>query len=112
MTIDRLRHGRQIRLPEIGEAGQARLYASEVVAGAVGDAREIEVAYLARAGVKVAAEIKAGGKTKPGASQADVKEHADLLASFGIADSAARDVADGSLRALLIMRRILGLENG
>lgn len=112
MTIDRLRHGRQIRLPEIGEAGQARLYASEVVAGAVGDAREIEVAYLARAGVKVAAEVKAGGKNKPGAAQADLEEHAAVLGSFGIADSAARDVADGSLRALLAMRRILGVAKG
>jgi sulfur-carrier protein adenylyltransferase/sulfurtransferase len=111
MTVDRLRHGRQIRLPEIGEAGQERLAASEVVLCGVGDAREIEAAYLARAGVRVVddanAEIKAKAKAD---ANGTAKLRAAALASLGMHDSIARETADGALRALLAMREILGIE--
>jgi molybdopterin/thiamine biosynthesis adenylyltransferase len=111
MTVDRVRHGRQIRLPEIGEAGQERLAASQVVLCSVGDAREIEAAYLARAGVRVVddanAEVKANAKAE---ADGAAKLRAEALASLGIKDSVARETASGALRALLAMRKILGIE--
>jgi molybdopterin/thiamine biosynthesis adenylyltransferase len=113
MTIDRVRHGRQIRLPEIGEAGQERLAASEVVLSAAGDAREIEAAYLARAGVRVVDDANAEAKAKTKAdADGTAKLRAEALASLGIRDSVARETADGALRALLAMRKILGIEGG
>lgn len=109
MTIDRVRHGRQIRLPEIGEAGQERLAASEVVLCGAGDAREIEAAYLARAGVRVVDDANAGRRAD---ADGAAKPRADALASLGIRDAVARETADGALRALFAMRKILGIEGG
>jgi hypothetical protein len=109
MTIDRVRHGRQIRLPEIGEAGQERLALTEVVLGATGDAREIEAAYVARAGMRVVDDARAEAKERAKAEadgQAAVR--AQALTSLGISDSKALEVADGALRALLAMRKALG----
>jgi hypothetical protein len=111
MTIDRVRHGRQIRLSEIGEAGQERLSRTDVVLGATGDAREVEAAYVARAGMRVVDDARADAKEKAkvGADgQAAVR--AQALASLGISDSKALEVADGALRALLAMRKALGLD--
>ena len=102
MAIDHDRHGRQIRLPEIGEAGQARLLAAEVTLGGAGDAREIERAYLRGAGVRVS---EAGAPRPP----AEAKAYAELLATLGLRDRAARDVGDGALRALIAMRAVLGI---
>ncbi len=99
MTIDRLRHGRQIRLPEIGEAGQERLVASEVVLSGAGAAREIEAAYLGAAGVTV--RDVAGAQDDPTAKA--------RLEALGVSDPAARDVADGAMRALVAMRALLGV---
>jgi hypothetical protein len=113
MSIDRARHGRQICLPEIGEEGQARLSASEVVLQGAGPAREIEAAYLARAGVRVVDDAKAAGRAKAKAEgNGDAKAYADVLATLEVTDAAARDVAEGALRALLAMRKILGIEGG
>ena len=107
----RARYGRQIRLPEIGEAGQARLLASDVVLGGSGEVRTVEAAYLARAGVRVIDDAKAEAKAKARAAAAGAdKLHADLLASLGLKDSIAREVGDGALRALLAIRTILGIE--
>ena len=100
MSIDHVRYGRQIRLAEIGEAGQARLDASEVVPRAVGVARDIEMTYLKRAGAKVLDNPEAN---------ADATAHAAALATLGIRDSEARLVAEGALRALEAMRKILGI---
>ncbi len=107
----RARYGRQVRLPEIGEAGQARLCASEVVIGGAGDARTVEAAYVARAGIRVVddASAEAKAKTKALADGSD-KALAAALASLGLKDSAAREVGDGALRALLAMRKILGMD--
>jgi hypothetical protein len=107
----RTRYGRQIRLPEIGEAGQARLLASDVVLGGSGEVRTVEAAYLARAGVRVIddAKAEAKAKAKAAANGAD-KLHGDALASLGLKDSIAREVGDGALRALLALRAILGIE--
>jgi hypothetical protein len=113
MAIDRVRHGRQIRLVEIGEAGQERLVASEVVLGGTGDVREVEAAYLARAGVHVVDDVSAQAKAKARAGADGTSDRrAETLASLGIRDSFAHDVADGAVRALLAMRRILGIEGG
>jgi len=111
MALDRVRHGRQIRLPEIGEAGQERLLATNVVLGAVGDAREIEATYVARSGMRVVDDARADAKEKAKA-QADGQAAArsEVLASLGIRDEKALDVADGALRALLAMRKALGMD--
>jgi molybdopterin/thiamine biosynthesis adenylyltransferase len=44
------RYTRQIRLREIGEGGQARLEAAEILLGGEGVARDVERAYLRLAG--------------------------------------------------------------
>jgi hypothetical protein len=109
MATDGARYGRQICLPEIGEEGQARLEASEVVLAGEGDAREVEATYLRLAGVKVreahgSASAKARAKAKP-----DEKTVAEAVKALGIRDVAARDVAEGAMRALIAMRGILGV---
>jgi hypothetical protein len=91
---DRLRFTRQIRLPEIGEAGQARLAAAKVALSARdADAQAIELGYLAAAGVTVI----------EGERSLDVD-----VGALGLTDPAARAVAEGALRALVTMKDILG----
>jgi len=103
----RARYGRQIRLPEIGEAGQARLCASEIVLRGNGDARNVEASYIARAGLRVidVATPDAAGHDR------DDREYVATLAALGIADPAARDVGAGALRALLAIRSVLAKES-
>ena len=106
MTVG-ARHGRQIRLPEIGVEGQRRLEATEAVLGGAHDAREIEATYLRLAGLVVReahASAAARAKAKP-----DEKVAVEALRALGISDPAARDVADGALRALIAMRTVLGV---
>jgi hypothetical protein len=111
MALDRARHGRQIRLAEIGEAGQERLAATEVVLGAVGDAREIEATYVARAGMRVVDDARADAKEKAKAlADGQAVARGEALASLGIRDVKALEVADGALRALLAMRKALGID--
>jgi hypothetical protein len=111
MKVDRVRYGRQIRLAEIGEAGQERLLATEVVLGAVGDAREIEASYVARTGMHVVDDARADAKEKAkAAADGQGAARTEVLASLGIADVKALDVADGALRALLAMRKALGMD--
>jgi hypothetical protein len=98
MSVDRIRHGRQIRLPEIGEAGQARLARREVVLGGAGAAREIEATYLVRAGARIV--------DAPGAGAAPLVGIADAGA-LGLRHAAARDVAEGALRALVAIHAAL-----
>lgn len=112
-TLDpaaRVRYGRQIRLPEIGEAGQALLCASEVVLRGAGDARTVEASYLARAGIRVVDDVGAENKAKAKAL-ADGSEQvgAAALVALALKDSAAREVGEGALRALLAMRKVLGM---
>jgi hypothetical protein len=113
MSIDRVRHGRQIRLPEIGEAGQERLVTNPIVLLGAGDAREIEASYLARAGVRVVddAGVQAKAKAKS-LSDGSAKLHDEITKALGMRDVAAAEVADGALRALLAMRKILGIDRG
>ncbi len=112
-TDIRARYGRQIRLPEIGEAGQARLLASEVVIGGAGDARTVEAAYVARAGIHVVDDANAEAQAKAKAvADGSEKVRVDVLASCGLKDVSVREVGDGALRALLAMRKILGMSDG
>ncbi|MDB4942109.1 MAG: hypothetical protein JWP97_1643 [Labilithrix sp.] len=95
------RHGRQVRLAEVGEAGQARLEAAEVVlGGAPSLARDVSAAYLSGAGVTVL--VRDG---EPGEDPALLA----ALASLGITDPSAREVALGALRAVVVMRELLGV---
>lgn len=96
MAVSRVRHGRQIRLREIGEAGQARLDAAVVPLGGTGFARELEATYLRRAGPQ-----PVDGEARP----VDVD-------ALGLEHPAARDVGEGALRALLAIRGVLGLGEG
>jgi hypothetical protein len=112
MSDARVRYGRQVRLPEIGEAGQERLCASEVTLQSVGaDAREIEVAYLRAAGVKVrdADEGVGADEEATPSSKRGKASKATETDAMGVRDRAARDVAAGALAALMTMRAILGV---
>ena len=112
-TDMRARYGRQIRLPEIGEAGQARLLASEVVIGGEGDARSVEAAYVARAGIRVVDDASAEAQEKAKAiADGSEKVRVDTLAALALKDVTVREVGDGALRALLAMRKILGMKDG
>lgn len=95
MSVDRLRYTRQIRLPEIGEAGQARLAAASVAPSGQGYARTIEATYLRLGGVGAVREDETGVLDVDGSS-------------LGVRDPAARDVAEGALRALAAIREVLG----
>ena len=91
---DRLRYTRQIRLPEIGEAGQARLAAAKVSLSAKDeDAQALELGYLQAAGVTVVE------------GQRDLAVDVDAL---GLKDPAARAVGEGALRALAAIKEIVG----
>src|SRR5262245_10816750 len=91
------RYGRQMRLPEIGEQGQAKLCATEVPLRTTGLSRVIEERYLVRAGLKATAS-SATDTTAP-----EVDE-------LGLRNEAAREVAQGALAALSSIRAVLGLE--
>lgn len=97
MIEPRVRYSRQIRLPEIGEHGQARLSSTEVRPTATGFARVVESLYLAHAGVRVV----------EGSELAEVADVEDPLASLGLRHAAAREIADGAIRALGAIRGIV-----
>lgn len=91
---DRLRFTRQLRLPEIGEDGQARLRAAQIALSAKDeDTQAFELGYLQAAGVTVVEGAR------------DLAVDVDAL---GLKDPAARCVGEGALRALVAMKEILG----
>jgi hypothetical protein len=101
-AIDRVKHGRQIRLAEIGEAGQARLASRAVAPCGQGLAREIEETYLSRAGVRVREDgVRAGEGDGDGAP---LRVDPALL---GLRRAGAREVGEGALRALAAIRALL-----
>jgi hypothetical protein len=95
MAFDRRRYMRQIRLAEVGEAGQARLVEAKVGLASRGYAREIEERYLRAAG------IEPSGDRSPELS-------AEVL---GLRNPAAREVGEGAFHALLAFRRALAIES-
>ena len=86
------RFTRQIRLADVGEAGQAKLEAARVPLRTNGFARSVEEAYLRAAGAQVV----------------DGERHF-AKPDLGLRHDAARDVADGAYAALVAMREILGV---
>ena len=99
MTIDRRRHGRQIRLADIGEAGQAKLCAATVELCGAGFARSVEERYVRSAGMSVIDSV-----------EGRVGEAADVSV-LGLRHAPAREVGEGALRALLAIRGALGISS-
>jgi hypothetical protein len=94
MALDRRRFTRQIRLVEVGEAGQARIAAATVGLASSGYAREIEERYLLAAGITPVGD-------RPPEMSAEV---------LGLRNAAAREVGQGAFHALLAFRRALAIE--
>ena len=92
MPVDKLRYGRQSRLPEIGDVGQARLCEARIALGADGFTRTIEERYVRGIG----AIVDEGGRT-----------FAVDPTPLGFESPAAREVGEGALRALVALRAIL-----
>lgn len=86
------RFTRQIRLKDVGEAGQAKLVAASVTPRTTGFARSIEETYLRAAGVQV--------------DSSSAPDDA-FTSGLGLRHAAATDVADGSYAALVAMRAVL-----
>jgi hypothetical protein len=94
------RYTRQVRLAEVGEEGQARLFAAVVGLSCTGLAARVEARYLRGAGVGVDDTLAAGDATapawleglSPGAREVAAGAHAALGAVRGIlrGDSAGR----------------------
>ena len=81
-------------MPEIGEAGQARLAAARVALSARDeDTQAFELGYLAAAGVTVVE---------------GERELAVDVDALGLKDPAARAVGEGALRALVAIKEIVG----
>jgi hypothetical protein len=89
------RYARQAILPEIGEAGQARIAAATAVVRARGAAAEIAKRYLVAAGF----------------GAVHVEEASDAIAPpFDARDASARAVAEGAYRALVELRKAIACD--
>jgi hypothetical protein len=89
---DPLRYGRQMMLPEIGDAGQAKLARAVVALGGEGLSHEIAASYAERAGV---GQVVAGPI-----------DEAALAPSF-LRHAATRAVVSGARAALSALRGAL-----
>lgn len=105
------RYRRQSILPEIGEAGQKRLEATVVRIEGGSTADDVAATYLRRAGVDVrrvsafgAADLGSGNEAIDVALRQRAGESVEAL---GILDPAARDIAEGALLALGVLRSAL-----
>jgi hypothetical protein len=83
------RFTRQVRLAEVGEAGQARLAGATIELRTRGEAAEIERRYLEAAGVGRVVERSEDGEP---------------ALPFEVRDDAAREVARGAHAALASLR--------
>jgi hypothetical protein len=110
-----VRHTRQVRLREIGAAGQARLAAAEIHVPGGDLAAEIEARYLAGAGIPIVVEDEA---IAAAAREVDPTLRVDHRPSaaprpgrspvpFEPRDPAARQLARGAHAALVAIRTIL-----
>lgn len=100
MQLDRRRYTRQIRLADVGEAGQARLSAAEVALVTTGFARSIEERYVRGAGMHVRTEARQRGGPAP------------EVTMLGLRHGPAREVAEGALSALVAFRAALAANGG
>lgn len=96
---DPRRHGRQIRLADIGAEGQARLCASSVVLRSDGLTRAVEERYVRSSGIDIV-------DAAPTVDPARIDHDADASA-LGMRHAPAREVAEGALRALAAFRAAL-----
>jgi hypothetical protein len=111
------RHGRQTKLAEVGQAGQARIAAAQVEVRAGGLAGEVAVRYLAGAGVggmrvrteSLAALAHAIDPTIDvevfSATESEAGE--DFVDPNDLRDPAAYAVAQGAYLALSLLRRAI-----
>ncbi len=111
-----MRHARQVRLREVGAAGQARLAASTVQISGDGLAAEIEARYLAGAGVPLLVESDA---IAAAAREVDPALHVSTQTSAAlrlcgppppdVRDPVARELVCGAHAALVAIRTILAV---
>ena len=88
--------GRQLRLAEVGASGQARIAAATVaLASGTALARDVERRYLEGAGARVTDDTERARDALPS------------LAQWTSLRGGAREVLEGSLRALIAVRRAL-----
>ena len=110
-----IRHSRQTRLDEIGEAGQARIEAASAVVRGDGLASILTARYLAGAGVRTIACASDGAANA--ARSVDSTVHIAIAfpsddaeaPDFELRDESAREVARGAWRALDVVRRAIEL---
>jgi hypothetical protein len=108
------RHGRQVRLLEVGAAGQARIARACVDVGIDGFAGEVAASYLAGAGVGCVRVRDASLADSVRAIDPEVRtEVASALAveppdvDLGLRDPVARDLGRGAALALRALRAVL-----
>lgn len=106
------RHVRQVLLPQIGEAGQARIAAGTAVVASRGFAGDVEARYLAGAGV--GALVVADADIAAAARDVDPRVRVEVRATeapasfdFGARDPVAREAALGAWRAVASLRRLV-----
>ena len=98
------RWDRQIRLRNVGPAGQARIGAARVQVDANSDS-DLLVRYLDRAGVQIEGDAKA---TSPASAEVLVPRSCPHRSFFR--HEASRSVAESSWQALELIRRILEID--
>jgi hypothetical protein len=107
------RHARQVRLAEIGEEGQARIYEATARVSAEGLAATVQARYVAGAGFKaiatahpiVASAARAVDREVEIVDGAKGEAAEGEPPAFGIKDPVALEVALGAWRALVQVRR-------
>lgn len=125
MTV---RHARQIRLVEVGEAGQERIGREMCVVPGTGLSAVVEARYLAGAGVerlvvdndevaRAAHEVDPSVGVEvtsrpfsvlgPGAGPHDAKSSSDVTNALTRLSPGAREVALGAYRALVAIRSVI-----
>lgn len=102
---DRTRYARHLLLTQLGEAGQERLLAAQVVANGDADAGALAVArrYLTRAGVRVSAECASSPL------RVATRDELETMAGHPSLREAARALA-GALSAVNTLQSLIGVE--
>ena len=108
------RHSRQVRLAELGDAGQVRIESLEATIAGEGVAAIVEARYLAGAGVRKIAcasdEVGAAARAvdaRVAIALAFPSTMEDGAPSLALKNAGARDVALGAWRALDLIRHAI-----
>src|SRR5687767_5033255 len=106
-SAERARYARHLLLPEIGEAGQARLLACQVRVAASAEAGALAVArsYLERAGLQVEGVME---RSVEASLAVPDRARIDALAGSPIFLEAARALA-GAFAAVEIIKSVVGI---